>query len=74
MSITMPAADIGGTNTAPAVYLAGIGPAPTEHQVRDDENRVWTAGTDGDYHDPSNRHHLSPAELHARTDLVAVTR
>lgn len=74
MSITMPAADLGGTSTPPTVYLAGIGPAPTETQLRDDESRVWTAGPDGDYHDPSNRHHLSPAQLHARTDLVAVTQ
>lgn len=71
MSITMPAADVGGTNTA-AVYLAGVGPAPTEHQLRDDQSRVWTAGADGDYHDPSNRHHLTPTELHNRTDLVVI--
>lgn len=57
--------------TKPRTWLAGIGAAPVGATVRDDQARVWTF-SDGQYHDASNRHHESAAELHARTDLVEV--
>lgn len=38
--------------------------------ARDDQGRVWHRGDDGQFHTIDNRHHLAPAELAARTDLV----
>lgn len=57
--------------TKPRTWLAGIGAAPAGERVRDDQARVWTFA-EGEYHTADNRHHLSPAGLHARTDLVEV--
>jgi hypothetical protein len=55
----------------PRVWLAGHGPAPTGQPVRDDQQRQWSYDN-GQYHTADNRHHESPAGLHARTDLVEV--
>lgn len=41
--------------------------------VRDDRNIIWHRGDDGHFHTLDNRHHLSPAELSARTDLTDAT-
>lgn len=61
------------TTSSPRVWLAGYGPAPTTEPVRDDQQRVWTVGSDGNYHTGAdNRHHETPADLHNRTDLVEV--
>lgn len=38
--------------------------------VRDDQGRCWHRGDDGRFHTLDNRHHLSPFELAARTDLT----
>lgn len=59
--------------TGPRVFLAGHGktvPADVTVAV-DDEMRVWTRGADGRFH-WDGRHHLTPAELLSRTDLVEV--
>jgi hypothetical protein len=60
------------STSKPRTWLAGCGKPPTSDRVRDDQNRVWHLGDDGRYHDHSNRHHLTPDELHARTDVVEV--
>jgi hypothetical protein len=60
------------TTNSPRKWPAGCGKPPTSDRVRDDQNRVWHLGDDGKYHDPSNRHHHTPKELHNRTDLEEV--
>ncbi|UKD50753.1 hypothetical protein L3Q65_00060 (plasmid) [Amycolatopsis sp. FU40] len=62
------------TSTSARTWLAGCGTAPTCPRVRDDQLRVWSRGADGRYHTPDGRHHHTADELHARTDLVEVTR
>lgn len=57
--------------TKPRTWLAGLGAAPAGEPVRDDQARVWTFAN-GAYHTADNRHHETPAGLHARTDLVEV--
>jgi hypothetical protein len=59
------------STSSPRVWLAGLGAAPAGEPVRDDQSRVWTFAS-GRYHTADNRHHESPAGLHARTDLVEV--
>lgn len=38
--------------------------------VRDDRGVIWHRTDDGRFHTRDGRHHLSPAELSARTDLT----
>jgi hypothetical protein len=57
------------TRNQPQVWLAGLGPAPAGEPVTDDIGRRWTFDQ-GRYHTADNRHHQTPAELHARTNLV----
>jgi hypothetical protein len=64
--------------TRPRVWLvAGLAEQPeaTDHPpVRDDQMRQWQYSPDGRYHTADGRHHASWTELHARFDLVEVTR
>lgn len=66
------------TSTKPRVWLVvGLDndPAPTDQPVvRDNQIRRWHPGTDGRWHTPDGLHHATWAELHARYDLVEVTR
>jgi hypothetical protein len=66
------------TTLTPRVWLAaGIGAeAPHDHlvAVHDDQGRTWFAEDDGCFHTGDNRRHASWAELHARTDLIEVTK
>lgn len=52
------------------IVLAGRNIPAAMDAVRDDAGRIWHKGDDGRWHTLDNRHHLSPAELSARADLV----
>ena len=50
-------------------------PDPTDHPVvRDDQLRRWLPDEHGRYHTADGRHHATWCDLHARYDLVEVTR
>jgi hypothetical protein len=64
--------------SSPRVWLvAGLASTPDPADaptVRDDLMRVWHPGPDGRWHTPNGRHHATWTDLHARHDLVEVTR
>lgn len=59
-------------NTQP-VILAGNPVPDGVWQVRDDQGREWERHADGRFHTSDNRHHESPAELSARSDLMVLS-
>lgn len=51
-------------------FLAGRNIPADVDAVRDDQGTIWHRGDDQRFHTRDNRHHLSPSELAARTDLT----
>ena len=67
-----------GEPRRPRVWLvAGLDttPAPADlPTVRDDLMRTWHPDGAGEFHTTDGRHHATWTDLHARHDLVEVTR
>ena len=51
-------------------FLAGRNIPDDVSAVRDDQGTIWHRADDGRFHTRDGRHHQSPSELAARTDLT----